>query len=172
MSETSPAVTPNWVWLKSSWHHMIGFGFGSGLASTAPGTWGSLAAFPIYWFSCIWAMPIVMQFIVFIGLFAYGCYAADQCGKALGEVDHKGIVIDEIWAMMVLLTIFPSDVLSQLLIFASFRFFDIKKPYPIKIIENRHKNGFGVMADDAMAAVYAAIVVQIVLKIIQAVDGL
>src|SRR4051794_1541755 len=98
-SAALPVRVPTWAWLLTSWHYFLGFGLGSGLAPKAPGTCGSLAAIPLFWLSGIWLLPGYVQAILLLLLFFYGWYAAQKCGEALGEADHKGIVIDEIWAM-------------------------------------------------------------------------
>lgn len=154
-------IVPTWAWIRSSWHYLFAFGLGSGLSPVAPGTMGSLAAIPLFWLSGLWLLPPAAQAVVLTLIFIYGCYAAQRCGQALGEADHKGIVIDEIWAMWILLCIFPTGFFSQALIFGIFRLFDITKPYPIKLLETKFDNGFGVMIDDGLAAVYAAILLQL-----------
>lgn len=159
-SPSLPVIIPTWSWLRSSCHYFFAFGLGSGLSPVAPGTAGSLAAIPLFWLSGIWLLTPAYQAFVLILLFIYGCYAAQQAGQALGEADHKGIVIDEIWAMWILLCMFPMGVISQLLTFGVFRLFDITKPTPIKEVEARFDNGFGVMIDDGLAAVYAALLLK------------
>ncbi|MES2206305.1 MAG: phosphatidylglycerophosphatase A [Pseudomonadota bacterium] len=161
-------IVPTFNWALSSPHYFFAFGLGSGLSPQAPGTMGSLAAIPLFWLSGIWALPVLLQCLVLAVIFVYGCYACHVTGKALGEPDHGSIVIDEVWAMWVLLCFFPTNFLTQLYIFAAFRLFDITKPHPIRMLEKKFKNGFGVMIDDGLAAFYAFLLLKLLvfLKVI------
>lgn len=73
--------------------------------------------------------------------------------------DHGGIVWDEIVSFAAILMVIPADALHWILAFVAFRFFDILKPWPIRYFDSRFKNGFGVMFDDVLAAIYAAAVI-------------
>jgi phosphatidylglycerophosphatase A len=165
-SSTVPVIVPTMEWIRHSVHSFIAFGLGSGLSPFAPGTAGSIAALPLFWISGLWLFSPKLKFILLIMFFIYGCIAADYTGKKLGEADHKGIVIDEIWAMWALFCIFPYDLFIQCVVLVIFRVFDILKPYPIKQLEERFNNGFGVMIDDALAAVYAMIVSAVLLSLL------
>lgn len=92
-----------------------------------------------------------------VAAFVIGCWLCQRTGEALGEVDHGAIVWDEIVAFAGLLLVLPVPAgwVSWTLAFVLFRLFDILKPWPIDVLERRFKNGFGVMLDDALAAVYA-----------------
>ncbi|KAF0814153.1 Phosphatidylglycerophosphatase A [Andreprevotia sp. IGB-42] len=137
--------------------HFIALGFGSGLPRKAPGTWGTLAALPLY---ALLALVLSAQQIAWlcIPVFLLGWWAADRTGKALGVHDHGGIVIDEIVAMWLVLAFTPATWLGWLLAFALFRLFDIFKPWPIRWFDLRVPGGFGVMLDDLLAAGYAWLV--------------
>ena len=146
--------------------HFFGLGFGSGLASKAPGTFGTLVGFPLFWL--IFNYSFGVQLIIITALFLLGVYFCDVAGKALGVADHGGIVWDEIVAMMLVLTVTPPYWLSWLVAFLLFRLFDIWKPFPIKQFDVKLKNGFGVMFDDLLAAIYAIISLKLILWIITA----
>ena len=137
--------------------HFIAQGFGSGLAPVAPGTFGTLFAWGSFWL-----LAPLMSFAhlwLFIGaMFAIGLWAIDISGRALGEVDHKSIVIDEIVPFWALLALFPHSFFHQLAAFCLFRLFDITKPQPARFFDKRVKNAFGVMMDDVIAAAYSAVV--------------
>jgi phosphatidylglycerophosphatase A len=68
--------------------------------------------------------------------------------------DHGAIVWDEIVAMMLMLTFVPVNWIWWLIAFCLFRLFDVWKPYPIRQFDAKLKNGFGVMFDDLLAAIY------------------
>ena len=146
--------------------HFFGLGFGSGLAPKAPGTFGTLVGFPLFWL--IFNYSFGVQLIIITALFLLGVYFCDVAGKALGVADHGGIVWDEIVAMMLVLTVTPPYWLSWLVAFLLFRLFDIWKPFPIKQFDVKLKNGFGVMFDDLLAAIYAIISLKLILWAITA----
>lgn len=134
--------------------HFIALGFGSGLAPKAPGTFGSLAALPLFWLIAHSIdNPASLAVIIAIG-FLTGIWACSVTGKNLGVADHGGIVWDEIVAMWLILALIPAGWLEWFTAFLLFRFFDILKPWPIRQFDARLKNGFGVMLDDVLAAGY------------------
>ena len=152
---TTLAKTPNLHFLLQHPAHFLGLGFGSGLAKRAPGTFGTLMALPLAWMTE--ALPLPIQWSLITALFLIGIPICSITGKALGVVDHGGIVWDEIVAMLLVLTFCPLQWQWWLLAFLLFRLFDIWKPYPIRQCDAKLKNGFGVMFDDILAAIYAII---------------
>jgi phosphatidylglycerophosphatase A len=139
----------------------LAFGFGSGLAKKAPGTCGTLAAIPLYLLiaqtgSLLYSLTTLIVTIAGIWI----------CGKAadkLGEHDFGGIVWDEIAGYLITLWWIPFSWNGVVLGFILFRFFDILKPWPIKIADRRVKGGFGIMLDDVMAGVLANLVLGLIL---------
>ena len=138
--------------------HFLALGCGSGLAPKAPGTFGTLFAWATYqalhdWFNApqLW--------IFFAISFVLGIWAIGITGKTLGEVDHGSIVWDEIVPFWMLLAITPDSFWWQCAAFLLFRLFDITKPFPASYFDQKVKNGFGVMMDDVVAAVFSALVI-------------
>jgi phosphatidylglycerophosphatase A len=148
------SVTPDWRFLLSHPAHLLAFGFGSGLAGKAPGTFGTLVAFPIYWYLAPRLSDAVFLFVL-IWSFAIGVWVCDITGKALGVADYGGIVWDEIVAFVLVLFFTPPGWMWSLLAFALFRFFDVLKPPPIRYFDSNWHGGMGVMFDDILAAGYA-----------------
>ena len=144
---------PNFKLLLAHPAHFFGLGFGSGLAPKAPGTFGAIVGLPLFWLISGYTLNI--QLTVISVLFIIGIYICDKTGKALGVADHVAIVWDEIVAMMLVLAFAPFTWLGWLAAFLLFRLFDIWKPYPICYFDAKLKNGFGVMFDDLLAAIYA-----------------
>lgn len=140
--------------------HFFALGFGSGLASKAPGTFGTLAGFPVFFLLQRLAPDLSTQLALIGAGFALGVWACTRTGRALGVIDHGAIVWDEIVAFALVLAFTPPTLLWYGIAFAAFRFFDILKPWPIRQFDARLKNGFGVMFDDLLAAGYALVVVQ------------
>ncbi len=144
---------PDFKFLLSHPAHFFALGFGSGLAKKAPGTFGTLVAFPLFWL--ISGYSFTTQLVTIFVLFLFGIYCCSKTGKALGVTDHGSMVWDEIVAMMLVLAFVPRDWVLWPAAFLLFRLFDIWKPFPIRQLDARLKNGFGVMFDDFLAAVYA-----------------
>ena len=87
-----------------------------------------------------------------------GIWAADVYGRELGEHDHQSIVWDEVAGYIVTMTFAPAGWEWILIGFVLFRLFDIWKPWPINLLDEHVKGGFGVMIDDVVAGIYAAAV--------------
>jgi phosphatidylglycerophosphatase A len=162
MTNTHPETSAPKLSLKSP-AILIATWFGSGFMRPAPGTWGSLAAIPvgaiIFGFGGIYAL-ITATFIAYIA----GVWAARIFDEKTGEHDSKMIVIDEVVGQWIALT--PAFVLmglsSPLYILAAFvmfRFFDILKPWPCCFFDKSVQNAHGVMLDDVIAGLYAAVFV-------------
>ena len=151
---------PSWRFLLSRPAHLIAFGFGAGLVPVAPGTWGTLLAFPLFWLLQPWtdAPEFLLAAAILFGL---GVWACDATGRALGVADHGGMVWDETVAFLLVLFFTPAALHWQALAFLVFRLFDIVKPPPIGHYDRTLKNGFGVMFDDLIAAFYTLLVLAI-----------
>ena len=93
-------VQPSWRFILSHPAHFFSFGFGSGLSSKAPGTMGTLAAFPLYWYLAP-RLTDLMFILMLVWAFAFGVWVCDKTGRALGVADYGGIVWDEIVAFPV-----------------------------------------------------------------------
>lgn len=159
------SVKPGWQFMFSHPAHLLALGFGSGLSNKAPGTFGTLLAFPMYWYLAPLLSDRVFM-LVLVLTFAVGVWACDITGKALGVADHGGIVWDEIVAFMLVLFFTPAGWEWSLLAFALFRFFDIVKPPPIRYFDSNWHGGLGVMFDDLLAAGYALLCLALVKSVL------
>lgn len=135
--------------------NFLAFGFGSGLAPVAPGTFGSIPGLLLGWATL--QLDAYVQLGIAAFLFAAGVWLCGRCSRNLGVHDHGGIVWDEITGMYVTLLLAPPTVLGFGLAFALFRVFDILKPWPIRDLDHRLGGGLGIMLDDVAAALYALI---------------
>lgn len=153
-------MNPDARFLTSHPAHFIALGFGSGLAPKAPGTFGTLAALPLFWLLVQAGLDRTALLLIIAAGFALGIWACTVTGKNLGIPDHGSIVWDEIVAMWLVLAFTPANWLGWLAAFGLFRFFDILKPWPIRFFDVRLKNGFGVMFDDLLAAAYALLLIK------------
>lgn len=133
--------------------HFTAFGFGLGTASHAPGTWGTLLGIPLYLIFS--TTPWWLYLSVIILAFVFGVWLCETVSRDIGVHDHKGIVWDEVVGMMLTLFLMQPSVLTVVLGFVFFRFFDIFKPWPISWADKNVKGGLGIMLDDIFAAVPA-----------------
>ncbi len=158
-------VQPSWRFILSHPAHFLSFGFGSGLFPGSPGTAGTLVAFPMYWYLAP-RLSDAMFILVLIWAFAFGVWACQKTGRALGVADHGGMVWDEIVAFTLVLFFTPQGFLWQLLAFSLFRFFDIVKPPPIRHFDRTWHGGLGVMFDDILAAGYTLLCLALVKSVL------
>ncbi len=135
--------------------HLLAFGFGSGLSPKAPGTFGTLVAVPVC--LAMQSLPPAYYLVLTAAAFALGIWLCEQTARDLGVHDHGGIVWDEIVGYLVTMAFAPSGWVWLMVGFMLFRFFDIVKPWPIRWIDRRVKGGFGIMLDDLIAGVFAAV---------------
>lgn len=145
--------------------HIIALGFGTGLSPKAPGTIGTLLAFPLYIVLLRWLNPLGVLLLCVV-LFLIGIWASERTTRAMGVQDPGSITWDEIVAFLIVLVFTPAGWLWQLLAFGLFRFFDIVKPPPIRYVERRVKGGLGVMLDDLLAAGYTLLLLAAIRSIL------
>ena len=158
-------VRPNLRFMLRHPAHVIALGGGAGLAPVAPGTFGTLVAFPLHWVLAS-HLSEPLHAIVIAVLFLVGTWACGVTGRAMGIADHSGMVCDEIVAMMIILFFIPAGILWWGGAFLLFRIFDVLKPPPIRHVDQTIKGGFGVMFDDIIAALYALIALAVVQRMV------
>lgn len=137
---------------------LIATGIFIGYIPWAPGTAGSMLGLLVYW-----SIPDNHSFFslfVIIALFLLGAWSSSIVEEESGQKDNQIIVIDEIVGMLVTVAFFEKNLKILIIGFFLFRFFDILKLYPAGKLE-RIPGGWGVMIDDIMAGIYAAIVLKI-----------
>lgn len=139
--------------------HFLALGFGSGLLHPAPGTWGSLVGVILGVLLLPW-LGAKTFFILTALCFFLGIWLCERTSHDMGVHDHGSIVWDEIVAVFFVLLAVPQiSVFWCTVAFAAFRLFDILKPYPIRYFDEKLTNGFGIMADDILAAGYSILVI-------------
>ena len=158
---------PSFAFMVRHPAHLVALGFGTGLSPVAPGTIGTLVAFPIAWFlnshagTAAWLIAIVAVALV-------GGWCAQITGRDLRVADHGAIVIDEIAAFLFVLFLAGNSTIRQIAAFVLFRVFDIVKPPPIRQIDRATHGALGVMGDDFVAACYTLVVLSIATRIYEA----
>ena len=135
--------------------HLLAFGFGLGLAPKAPGTVGTLLGVVFAWL--VLDLDLMVQIGIGVAMFIVGIWICGDSSKRIGQHDPGGIVWDEIAAMYLTLLVAPTTITAWILAFVLFRVFDIVKPWPIRDLDHRMGGGLGIMLDDLVAALYAAI---------------
>lgn len=141
--------------------HLLAFGFGSGLAPRAPGTWGTVAALLPWYFLQQLPLPGYIAAIVIAA--AAGIAICGRTARDLGVHDHGGIVWDEFVGLWIALLWVPLQPLWVLAGFLLFRLFDIFKPWPISWCDRHLQGGFGIMVDDLLAGAAACVVLQLLI---------
>lgn len=130
--------------------------FGCGLINKAPGTWGTLGAIPVGLLLLYGGGPLNLILGICV-VTALGFWSAHEFSKATGTKDSKMIVIDEVAGMWIALLAAGLQPLLIVVAFASFRLFDIWKPWPVSYFD-RMDGAKGIMLDDIVAGIMAAIV--------------
>lgn len=133
--------------------HLLSLGFGSGLSPRAPGTCGTLVAIPLY--VLLAQLPLPWYLAALVIAFALGVWLCHYTSRALGVHDHPGIVWDELVGFWVTMIAVPVEWPWILAGFVLFRLFDIVKPWPVKMADQKLTGGFGIMLDDLLAGLYA-----------------
>lgn len=136
----------------------LGLGFGSGLAPKAPGTFGTLAALPLYWL--MQDLPLITYISIVVLAFIAGIWICQKSAEWLQKDDPSAVVWDEIVGYLVTMIAAPSGWQWMVLGFVLFRFFDILKPWPINLADKAIHGGLGIMVDDVIAGVFSLVVIQ------------
>lgn len=130
---------------------LIATALGVGYVPFAPGTFGSAAGLVLW--ALLPASPVVHALSIVV-VFVAGTWSGTIAERHFGRSDPGQVVIDEVLGMLITLFLVPVGWPGAIAGFLLFRAADIAKPYPANRLERLH-GGLGVMADDAMAAVYA-----------------
>ena len=126
-----------------------------GFFPIAPGTAGSAAGVVLY-LALHRLGATHFELPLGVALFALGVWLGADAEKALGSIDPGPVVIDEVMGMILTFALIPLNWTGIALGFVIFRALDVVKPFPAGRLEHL-PGGLGMMADDAMAAVYANI---------------
>ncbi len=135
--------------------HLLATGFGVGLVPWAPGTAGSILALAPAWL--MFDLPLPWRVALALAVVALGVWLCGESARRLGVHDHPAIVLDEIAAMLLLSLLLEASIAWLLAALALFRLFDIAKPWPIRAVDRTVSGGVGIMLDDVLAALFAAI---------------
>ena len=146
----------------TAFHRLVATGLGTGYAPVAPGTAGSAVGLLLFWPLSL--APVLLQLALTVLAAGLGVLSAGRLAEHLGVKDPGRATVDEVVGMWVSLLFLPFSVATAVLAFVAFRAMDVLKPYPARDLEAL-PGGWGIMADDLMAAVYANLLVRIALMI-------
>lgn len=133
----------------------------AGLIPVMPGTFGTLWGVPLAWL--LSGRTLHEQAAAIIAVTVVSIFIAGRAARYMGKGDPSSVVCDEIAGYLASIFFIPFSLFNAILVFILFRFFDILKPYPIRLMERRIKGGAGIVLDDIMAGVYANISAHLVL---------
>lgn len=133
--------------------HWLAFGLGLGTLPYAPGTFGTLLGVALY--LAMQSLPLWQYLALTALLFVTGIALCASAARSLGVRDHPGIVWDEAVGYLITMFAAPPGWAWMLAGFILFRLFDIWKPWPVRLCDQKIHGGFGIMLDDALAALYA-----------------
>jgi phosphatidylglycerophosphatase A len=144
--------------------NFLAFGFGSGLAPKAPGTFGTLACIPFYYYLAQLDFNDYILSCILVSV--VGIYICDYTAKKLKIHDHPGIVWDEFAGFFITMIGVSFSWQNVIIGFILFRIFDILKPWPINWLDKKVSGGFGIMIDDILAGILAMLCLHTILYFI------
>jgi phosphatidylglycerophosphatase A len=140
----------------------IATGFYSGYLPKAPGTWGSLVGLLLFFL--LHTLNLQIYLAVVAAIFVIGTFAAGEAEKIMDRKDPGLVVIDEIVGILITMIAIPATPLAMALGFILFRIFDIWKPFPIRLIDQRFHGGLGIMLDDIVAGIFSLVILQVLVR--------
>jgi phosphatidylglycerophosphatase A len=131
---------------------LLATGCGSGYSPVAPGTAGTMAGVLLYFL-----LAFLPGSVYFFSLLVFA-------EVIFGKKDPPCIVIDEVagllWTMLFVSPTIPGVIIGFIL----FRFFDIVKPFPVRLLQDKLPGGYGVVGDDVMAGIYSNLALQALIR--------
>ncbi len=143
---------------------LLACGLGSGLVPKAPGTFGTLAAIPLY--LVMQPLGLLSYLLLTAIFFVLGIWLCHQAIKVFERNDPSEVVWDEVVGFLVTMVAAPAGWQWLVLGFVLFRIFDIWKPWPVRLADHKLHGGLGIMLDDVIAGIYALIVLQVIALIV------
>lgn len=143
--------------------NLLAFGFGSGLAPVAPGTFGTLPAL-LLWIP-LSQLHWIAYLSILVAMAVTGVWICQSASDAMGVHDHGGIVWDEIVGYLVAVFLIPFSLTAMIIGFLLFRFFDILKPWPISWADKKLSGGLGIMVDDIIAGIASCVVLHLICRL-------
>jgi phosphatidylglycerophosphatase A len=136
--------------------YVLSIWFGCGLVPRAPGTAGTVGAFPLYWVLRPLGPAAVVAGAIAVTL--VGLWASHRTSRRLRQKDPQIVCIDEVAGVLFTWAAVPDGWVGALVGFVLFRVTDVIKPWPARAAE-RWPGGFGIMLDDVFAAAWSVAIV-------------
>jgi phosphatidylglycerophosphatase A len=143
---------------------ILATGLGIGMVPVMPGTFGTLLGVPLAWALDKSGWPLPIELVAITAIFVAGIPLCDRAARLFGKKDPGCVVFDEIAAVPLVFLLERITFSTAILGFIWFRIFDIAKPWPVRRLEQL-PGGLGIMIDDVMAAIYAAIALWLTVKV-------
>jgi phosphatidylglycerophosphatase A len=156
LAPSSPS-RPSRRWVLRSPLAWLATGFGAGFSPIAPGTAGTLVGLALFW--PMRHLGVSIHLVAIAVVFVLGVAGGTQVARREGREDPGLVVVDEIVGMWLTLVLVPFTWVSAALGFLLFRIMDVVKPFPARRFEDL-PGGWGIMADDVMAGIYANLALQ------------
>ena len=144
--------------MKNSIAKLFATVFYVGLIPIAPGTFGTIAAIPLFY--ALSFTPLYLYLAITVLIILISVWASVVAEEIFGKTDPGEVVADEVCGYLVTMILVPVTLGNIFFGFLLFRLFDIAKPYPIRKFE-RLLGGLGIVMDDVMAGVYSCITLHI-----------
>jgi phosphatidylglycerophosphatase A len=157
MEATRPPLT-----LADRLATLVATGFGSGYSPFAPGTAGSAVGLLLFW--PLSRLPLALQIAATVAVLVIGVAAATRVARRVGLEDPGLVVVDEVVGQWITLVSLPLTPLTAAAGFFLFRVMDVVKPWPARQLEHL-RAGYGIMADDVMAGIYAQLALRVLLLV-------
>ena len=141
-------------------------GAGVGMARPAPGTWGSAFGLMLGYGMQLGGLGVTGFLVAVAAVTILSIFAINMIERETGIHDAPEIIIDEIagqWLALIPALHYAPSLILYVLAFLLFRLFDVIKPWPISWLDHRVGGGFGVMVDDLVAGIMAAISIWLLL---------
>lgn len=142
--------------------YFAAFGLGSGAMPFAPGTFGTLLAIPFYLLLRPFPLSAYLTFVILFIIFS--AWISDRISREIHTHDHPGMCIDEFAGFFVTMIGAPAGWIWVVLGFLLFRLFDIWKPWPINVIDEKVHGGFGMILDDIVAGIFAMVIIHLLMR--------
>lgn len=139
-------------------------GFGSGYLPVAPGTAGTLVG--VVFYLLVKDLSTFAYLLTLVAFVFFAVWASAEGARGFGKKDPSQVVIDEVAGLLVTMAFIKFSWMTLVTGFVLFRLFDVWKPYPCRLIQDRVLGGWGIVGDDLMAGVYANLVLRMVLSLL------
>jgi len=161
MATASVTASSQTAWDRAA--RLVATAFGAGHSPIAPGTAGSAVGVVTFW--ALHGLPPYVQLSAAAAAFVIGVAASSRTALLVGRKDPGVVVVDEVVGQWVSLLFLPFTPWTALVGFLFFRAMDVVKPWPARDLEAL-PGGFGIMADDLMAGIYANLLLRVVLLVV------